>query len=222
MLRRALFILATFGAIVAFFFARQSTELEPAVPLVGGHKNTVLFITDSHRGLCHVHLATAFALLEHHASVKVHYASFSNLEKEVARVSESARNKNPNAQSIQFHQLMTGSDYKGAAKKEVPGGDIIKHLISPPGLRGIAKFASDLTILISPWGKEAHLDMYREAVDLIQNIDPAVVVLDSILSPAVNAAHDLNRVRTVITPNALPDLLAQFQPRAGMFWKYPA
>ncbi|KAK1251516.1 hypothetical protein MKX07_006995 [Trichoderma sp. CBMAI-0711] len=213
MFRRALLILAVLGALIAVFLARQSTQEDEL--LISGRNNTVLFLTDSHHGLCNAHLATVSALIENHPSLEVHYASFSGIASDIERITEIAKAANPQAK-IHWHQLDGPSlvDELNAA-----GG--VQKIISPPGLSGVKAFAEMVPSVVAAWTNEAHLSLYHQTADLIRKVDPAVVVLDSMLRPAIDAAVNLNRTRAYITPNALTDLLAGVQPRGAIFWKYP-
>ncbi|TFB07324.1 hypothetical protein CCMA1212_000234 [Trichoderma ghanense] len=213
MFRRALLLLAVLGALVAVFLARQSTQEDQV--LVSGRNNTVLFLTDSHHGLCNAHLATVSALIENHPSLEVHYASFSGIASDIERITEIARSANPGAK-IHWHQFDGPSLVD---ELSLVGG--VQDIVTPPGLPGLRAFADMVFFVMTPWSNEAHLSLYHQTVDLIREIDPAVVVLDSLLRPALDAAVNLNRTRAYITPNALTDLLSPVQPKGAHFWKYP-
>jgi hypothetical protein len=57
---------------------------------------------------------------------------------------------------------------------------------------------------------------------VIQEVDPALVVLDQIFIPGIEACKNLKVKRLVLSPNAAKDVLVQQQPRGEIFWKYPA
>ncbi|KAL6870391.1 family 1 glycosyltransferase [Trichoderma novae-zelandiae] len=213
MFRRALLVLAILGALVAVFLARQSTQEDEV--LVSGRNNTVLFLTDSHHGLCNAHLATVSALIENHPSLEVHYASFAAIASDIERITEIAKTVNPEAK-IHWHQ------FDGPAMVDelrAMGG--VQKLVTPPGLAGLKVFAEMVGLFMTAWSNEAHLSLYHQTADAIRRIDPAVVVLDSMFRPAIDASVNLNRTRAYITPNALTDLLAPVQPKGAHFWKYP-
>ncbi|PTB77337.1 glycosyltransferase family 1 protein [Trichoderma longibrachiatum ATCC 18648] len=214
MFRRALLVLAILGALVAVFLARQSAQEEEI--LISGRNNTVLLLTDSHHGLCNVHLATVSALIENHPSLEVHYASFAGIASDIERITEIVKKSaNPQAK-IHWHQ------YDGPSlvdEMSVAGG--VQSIIAPPGLSGLKEFVEMVAFAVTAWSNEAHLSLYHQTADLIREIDPAVVVLDSMFRPAIDAAISLNRTRAYVTPNALTDLLAGVQPKGALFWKYP-
>jgi hypothetical protein len=57
---------------------------------------------------------------------------------------------------------------------------------------------------------------------VIDKVDPAVVVLDTVFIPAIEATREKNRQYAVITPNQVIDNFITVQPYGSMFWKYPA
>ncbi|KAL7951336.1 hypothetical protein V8C42DRAFT_303788 [Trichoderma barbatum] len=214
MFRRALVVFAIIGALIAVLFARQSGQED--LPLVSGRNNTILVLTDSHHGMCNPHLATVSALLENHPSVEVHYASFHGIASDIKRLSENARAVNPKAK-IHWHQYDGLSIMEEA--KAIGGA---QGIVKPPGMPGLQAFVDMVPFLMVAWPNEAHLSLYQQTVDIIQEVDPAVVVLDSLLRPSIDAAVNLNRARAYITPNSLADHLSALQPRGAHFWKYPA
>ena len=219
MLRQSSLIAASLAAVIAFFLYRWSAqESLPPAPLVTGRNNTVLFITDVAQGLSNVHIATSYALLEHHPAVEVHYASFPRLKDDLQGVSIAATKKSPGRRPIIWHELPS-ADYVAAAMRS--WGDI-EGVVGRPGVAGINKMVRDMELTMSPWEADEHLQIYETICDLIREVDPAVVVLDALLHPAMDAARNMHRAHAVISPNAMPDLLMAQQPWAGMFWKYPA
>ncbi|KAL7932558.1 hypothetical protein V8C35DRAFT_307425 [Trichoderma chlorosporum] len=214
MFRRALVVFAILAALVGVFLARQPAAQEEDA-LVSGRNNTVLILTDSHHGMCNAHLATVSALIENHPSVEVHYASFSGIASDIERLTESAKAINPTAK-IHWHQFDGPS-----IVDEIKATGGVQEIVTPPGLAGLGAFAEMVFFVMTAWSNEAHLSLYQQTVDIIQQVDPAVVILDSLLRPGVDATVNLNRSRAYITPNALVDLLGPVQPRGAHFWKYP-
>ncbi|EHK23399.1 glycosyltransferase family 1 protein [Trichoderma virens Gv29-8] len=213
MFRRALVVFAILVALVGIFLARQSAQEDEV--LVSGRNNTVLIFTDSHHGLCNVHLATVSTLIENHPSIEVHYASFSDIASDIERITETAKAINP-AAKIHWHQF----DGAGIVEEIKALGGLLE-IVTPPGLPGLKPFSQMVTFFLTAWSNEAHLSLYRQSVDIIREVDPAVVILDQMLRPCIDAAVNLNRTRAYITPNSLSDLLGPIQPRGTYFWKYP-
>ncbi|KAI0153280.1 hypothetical protein GGR57DRAFT_492380 [Xylariaceae sp. FL1272] len=57
---------------------------------------------------------------------------------------------------------------------------------------------------------------------IIDDINPAVVVIDTLFRPALDATRDKNRLHAIISPNTLIEDFPADQPLDKMFWKYPA
>ncbi|KAI1861171.1 hypothetical protein JX265_009790 [Neoarthrinium moseri] len=91
----------------------------------------------------------------------------------------------------------------------------------PPGLGGIDQICRDIQFYISPWSGEDHYVLYHRLVDIIDQVDPAVVVLDTVFRPGIDATRERKRLHAFISPNTLIDNFAMDQPWGSMFWKYP-
>ncbi|PNP77051.1 hypothetical protein FNYG_09664 [Fusarium nygamai] len=213
MVARVLLFTALLVAPLAYFLSLQtSTEL---APYVQGRNKTVLFLTNSEHGLSNVHLATASALLENYPNIEVDFASFSTIEQKLEQVSSFAKIKSPHAKSIAFHGL-TGPTFVQAIAREG------RSFISPPGWRGIATLAEHMQLWISPWTFEDHVHLYKELGCIIDEVDPAVIVLDSWFRPAIDATRKRHRQHAFITPNTLIDHFLGIQSFWSRLWKYLA
>ena len=223
-------ILAVTAAVVAFLVlpARQANApVEEPRTYVQGKNNTALFLVSEHPGLSNVHLATAQSLLELHPDIHIHFASFPPLEERLTRLSTLAQARQPKANNILFHSLSKARPYGEAVRGSKGSGnyydaDGLKSLITPPGKAGVERLIRDMQTFVSPWSAEEHFAVYQEIAALINNVDPAVVVLDTLLSPAVEATRDNDRMHAFITPNTIIDNFRTEQPNGEMFWKFPA
>lgn len=218
MFKPVLIIGALVAALVALIYSQQAGEPERPAP-VRGRNNTALFLVNSEPGLSNVILATAAAMMENHPEIQIHVASFPALGDRLARVSELAlKRAPPSARAVTFHELKSTS-YADAANMAGKNLDNIPH---PPASAGIARLSNDMQIWIAPWTTEDHLAVYNEIGAIIDSIDPAVVVLDTLFRPAIDITRDKNRLHALVTPNTLVDNFIADQPNGGMFWKYPA
>lgn len=218
MLRRFLFTIPTALAIFAIvLYPKLSPTAEP-VMRVHGRMNTVLFLTTEATGLSNVHLAAASALLEHYPDVEVHYASFPKLASKISRISASALASNPSAMPIQWHEI-PGTPFLSEFEKHF--GDV-ESMIIGTGTADYAKKIRDLVFSLAPWDAQDHWDMYTALNSLINDIDPAIVVLDNMLAPATDLAAHSDRRFLSLVPNGLLELIAADQPRGAVAWKYPA
>ncbi|KAF5018437.1 hypothetical protein F66182_9582, partial [Fusarium sp. NRRL 66182] len=157
-------------------------------------------------------------MLENHPDIEVHFGSFSKLAGKLERVSRFSRKRTPEARDIVFHTLQDPSYGETLAN----AGKVLDNIPHPPGLAGISHLCKDMQAFISPWTGEEHFALYQEMGSLIDEIDPAVVVLDTLFRPAIDATRDKNRQHAIITPNQIVDNFIGEQPYGGMFWKYPA
>ncbi|KAF4341517.1 2-hydroxyacylsphingosine 1-beta-galactosyltransferase [Fusarium beomiforme] len=213
MFARLLLITALVAVLLACFL---SGEVSPEhAPYIQGRNKTVLFLTNSEHGLSNVHFATASALLENYPDIEVHFASFPTIKQKLERVSSFAKVKSAASKGIIFHDLK-GLTFAQAIAKEG------RSFISPPGWRGIATLAEHIQLWISPWTFEDHVYLFEEVGDIIDDVDPAVIVLDSWFRPAIDATRKRNRLHAFITPNTLVDHFLGIQSFWTMLWKYPA
>ncbi|KAF5667262.1 2-hydroxyacylsphingosine 1-beta-galactosyltransferase [Fusarium heterosporum] len=213
MFTRLILITALLAVPLAHFISSGVPSLHQ--PYIQGRNKTVLFITNSEHGLSNVHLATASALLENHADIQVHFASFPGVKQKLERISSSAQRQFLGARDITFHGL-TGLTFAQAIVKEG------RSFISPPGWRGIASLAEHIQLWISPWTFEDHIYLYQELEGIIEEVNPAVIVLDSWFRPAIDITRKKNRQHAFVTPNTLVDHFLGVQPLWVRFWKFPA
>ena len=221
MFRQAFIGVAALAAILAGLIAFWSTAAEKH-PVVYGRNNTVLFITDNHHGLSNVHVATSFALLENHPDIEIHYASFPKLRTKIERVSKAGQARNAAAKPIQWHTL-PGLNYVDAVMRTLyhrtsATGDMTTN----PGVRGIEKLVTIMDTAVAPWTPEEHYDLLMSMRNLIEEVNPNVVVTDPLVYASLEASRGLNRSTAMISPNDLPTILGPLQPRGAVFWKYPA
>ena len=212
------FLLAgsVFFATLALYLSFKVPHAPLQVPAVIGRNNTALFLTNSESGLSNVHLATTQALLERYPHVHVHFASFTPVGPKLQRISSYGRKRTAAAKDIVFHEL-DGLSLGPTAKA---AGQTMSKTIHPPGLAGIDTLCNELQLYLSPWNAEEHLAMYEQVKHIVENLDPAVVILDTLLRPAIDAIRGQNRLHAFITPNTLVDNFFGDQPWK-MLWKYP-
>jgi len=204
-------------AVLAFLLSGD-TAPEPREPHIQGRNGTVLFIANNLSGLANVHIAAASALLEGYPHVEVHYASFPGPAAKLSQVSSYARAKNPAVKEIIFHQIK-GQSFQEAVES---GGYNMLDRILPPGVAGLGPLTADMQRFLSPWSVEDHLEVYHELGALIDEVDPAVVVLDIFVAPGIEAARNKNRQHALLSPNTVLDHFMDLQPHGSMLWKYPA
>lgn len=67
--------------------------------------------------------------------------------------------------------------------KKGAGNDPIESVVTLRGAEGIAKITKDFSFYVAPWPAEEHLQVYQSVRDIIDELDPAVVVLDTMARP---------------------------------------
>ncbi|TEA20489.1 Glycosyltransferase sdnJ [Colletotrichum sidae] len=207
-------VIGLLGGLIPLY--QRTNEVERPPP-ISGKNNTVLFLVNVEHGLSNVHIATTFALLERHPEITVHFCSWDRIEKKVERVSTYARSRTPQARPAIFHTLPDSIPTMSEASLRPP-----LELMAPPGIAGLETLTSDMQNLMAPWTAEDHLALVGGLKTLIADVDPAVVVLDMFLRPALDATRNMNRLHAILTPNVLADCFSGFQPWLKGFWKYPA
>lgn len=92
----------------------------------------------------------------------------------------------------------------------------------PPGLQGVDKLTRYIPQLLSPWVAGDYFETYEAASKIIREVDPAIVALDLVYGPAIDATLDEHRAYTIITPNILSDIAPPAQSLWSVLSRYPA
>ncbi|KAI1361827.1 hypothetical protein F5Y08DRAFT_313722 [Xylaria arbuscula] len=224
-LRQVAVAVAALAALVAVFLARTSQSTQDIfipTPTVPGKNGTVLFIINTEYGLSNVHLATTSALLEKHPGIDVHVASFPRSAPKVAKVSALAEKRFKTDRGVKFHEL-PGREYAQALSNQVGGfsGKSIQHLLHPPGIKGINEIMRVIRPAMSPWDGNDHIEIYERVREILETVDPALVVLDIAFRPSIDAVLQSDRLYTYLSPNVLADTFWFEQPFPGMITKIP-
>ncbi|KAK6524329.1 hypothetical protein TWF281_011237 [Arthrobotrys megalospora] len=218
MIRRAVLI-AALASIIALPYWNFTREGDKSLfQSIQGEKNTVLFLTDEHPGFCNVHLASVYSLLENHPEIDIHYASFPKINKRLQRIASLAAQNGLSGRDVTFHPL-AGRGYAQAMEGAMGRQDNIRH---EPGLIAAKKLASNFRHYLAPWPAEEYLLLYESVSQVIEKVDPAVVVVDTFFSPGIDATRDKRRLHALVTPNIFSDITPAAQPAWTLFWKYPA
>ncbi|KAH7305774.1 hypothetical protein B0I35DRAFT_413592 [Stachybotrys elegans] len=214
-MNRMLVLFPIFVALAAVFLSqRRETDTTHPIP---GRNNTVLFLTTDSSGCSNVHVAAVSALLKNHPEVEIHYASFSKTHKRLKRVSTAAPSTNTTG-SFGWHEL-SGPGFEDAIARGLPSWN---DAISPPGLKGVGKMMSDFATCVLPWEADEHWRIYSEMIDIIDKVDPALIILDGPFTPAGDIAFNVNRRFITLSPNTVAEIFGMGQPWGAAFWKFPA
>ena len=187
-------------------------------------KRKLLFLTNREHGAANVHLAVSYEILTQYPGVEVHFASFAGLQKHVRAVSSQASKllpgEAPGVSPIIFHALPGSSITETVAARF--GASFQEAMTHPPGVAGAVQSYKRVGNLAASWPGEEHLKIYAATAEVIQEVNPALVILDPVFIPGVEACRKLQAKYAMLSPNAMKDLLVQQQPRGEIFWKYPA
>lgn len=164
---------------------------------------TILFLTNSELGQASVILAVAEEVALTPGS-RIHLGSFSPLAQAVP-------------DGVKFHCL------PGPSMKQVfasIGVDFLpKHR---PGLIGTSSgFAKAYSRVLAPWDPSDYFSIFDACRQLIQDLEPSLVVLDPLFSAGYDAAVSLNRRCLVLSPNTFKDHATGSQPGLGSLYKLP-
>ncbi|KAI1185228.1 hypothetical protein F5B17DRAFT_432780 [Nemania serpens] len=210
------------GAVAIAVLALLASQLTPpSVPRIvtfrQGRNNTVLFLTNCEHGLSNVFVATAYTLLERHPEVEVHYASFPSIAPKLKRISERARQKQPSTRGVIYHEAPDINFLVAMLKSSRAP----RNVVHPPGRAGLDWITQDMPLYTSPWSGEDHMTLFHKFSDIIDEVDPSLVVLDAFLRPAIDAARNSSRLHAFISPLTPIEVFPLEQPYGGWLWKYP-
>ncbi|KAF2669953.1 hypothetical protein BT63DRAFT_226380 [Microthyrium microscopicum] len=180
---------------------------------------SVLFLTNCEFGQSNVVLAVIYELLRK-GEFDVHVASWAALETRVldlsGRLSESG--KVNGTSNITFHTI-PGLDMFDAIQKNFnQGRDTLPH---KPGYAGTTRLKELAPQMLAPWNQEEHISMVDWFKALATALQPAVIVVDPLLS----SAHDMCRTTswkyTILSPCSLASGLIPAEQWLAGIWKYP-
>lgn len=195
---------------------------EKSSPLKQGRKNTVLLLSNADSGLGNVVLAVCHSLLAEHSDLDVHYGTFPAFKKTLEDinkfVSVDAESSNSKAGSVTIHML-DGPDYRQGIYERL---GTIESMLHPPGLVGVNQFCKIIKNVGLVWKNEDYFEIYKQVLALIEEVDPAVVVIEPLFGPGLDAVETSKRRKVIVSPNALQDSFSKDQPLLKVFWKYPA
>ncbi|OAQ96797.1 hypothetical protein LLEC1_06970 [Akanthomyces lecanii] len=186
----------------------------------------ILFATNVERGQCGVFLATVNALLRSRPEADLHLASFPSLEKEVRSISDEAVRVKAGTKPVAFHAIQGQTHAEAVvarnAEKYGEGSAVPPPAFSRP-LDASTTMATirDLCSYLLGWDGPGFMQVYESVSGIIQAVQPDLIIVDVLLSPAISAAWNSGVKFSYLSPNAIKDFAASYQPLA-MMWKWPA
>jgi hypothetical protein len=79
-----------------------------------------------------------------------------------------------------------------------------------------------MQFFLMPWTASDYLALYEHIMGVLDEIDPIIVMVDSVLSPGLDAVRAQGRNHVTVSPNSLKDNFVSMQSWGSMFWKYLA
>ncbi|KAM3497758.1 hypothetical protein MY10362_008904 [Beauveria mimosiformis] len=78
------------------------------------------------------------------------------------------------------------------------------------------------TSIFVPYTGPRMVEVYTSIVNIIKEVIPDLVVVDSLLTPGLTACWNMRIKYLVLSPNSFRDFAGPLQPHAASLWKYPA
>lgn len=179
----------------------------------------ILMLTNSEHGQANVFLSVACALAQQDQATEIHIASFSRLSSFVKETSEFVVQTVPRAGPFHFHELPGTTFIECVLHQDV---DFLDRTASEnPTFGNLLHTLKGLSTVVTPWNAKEFLEIYKGAVRVIEDVDPAIVVVDNFFCPGLSACHHLQRNWLVLSPNSTKEFAAARQPNLAGLWKFP-
>jgi hypothetical protein len=176
-----------------------------------------LLLSNADPGLGNVVLAATYSLLTEHPDIEVHYGTFPALKNSLEEIKKYSQINVEKAGKLETHYFK-GLDHRECLYKRLGSMEGLLHRPGVAGLSRICNMVHDFAII---WDKEDYLGVYNEVSALIEKVDPAIIAVEPLFGPALDAIQNSKRRLAIVSPNALQDNIAKNQPYLSMFWKYP-
>ncbi|KAK3302746.1 glycosyltransferase family 1 protein [Chaetomium strumarium] len=185
----------------------------------------VLLATNSEYGQANVFLAAGHALQALDPDVRIHFASYQQIAKDVATASAYSVHcsQGGGAQPWTFHELDGPSFEKAVEGREKTGNRVpIGALITkPPGFFNNIELFRRLPSLLLPWDGAETVQAIQSFNRIVDAVQPDIVVIDSLFSPVLTACRHRGLRHVILSPNTLKDFGAALQPWGALLWKFP-
>ena len=184
----------------------------------------VLFFTHSEHGQAQVHLSTAYELLSQ-PNVELHVASFEELAPRTVQISQffDQQNESSPKREIKFHLI----DYPSMKKLKKSS-----EAVHPGGFFGALGAYRNMIRILLCWSPAQYVGMVQRCSDIVDEVQPDVVVVDSLFSQALDMCRQrfarkdepLREDRAkyaILSPLDFSTTLSDIQPALAAWWKIP-
>jgi hypothetical protein len=166
-------------------------------------------------------LATLHELLIQDES-DIHLASFAPLRSRLTAFLEAHATAYP-PQWSNAHPRVTFHTIAGLSMIQTLERDNIAADFShAPGIAGAAYSYERLLDTILRYESPEYVETCRSCCDMLEAVNPTLVVVDMVLNQAVDACRLLERDYVVLAPCSFKEMAGALQPKMAMFWKFPA
>lgn len=176
----------------------------------------VLFLANSEHGQTNIILALAHELLLR-GDIDIHIGSFPALKKRVDKLlNDNAPLYNSTyASRIHFHPV------RGPSNTDVFVRTGKRGAFHPPGYEGSILGFKSLIEDIWGWNEEEYVDVYQSCREIIDKVQPSVMVVDFFFLQGRDAAHNAGHTAILMNTTALSHIVLGLQKNAAWAWKYP-
>lgn len=189
-----------------------------------GQRLKILFACNSEHGQANAMFAIAHEMLIR-GDVDVHVVSFSDLLPRIAQQNDVAKRAAPHAATeLHAHWFRSPSMLHKMLQYKEAGGSyekIVNVILHETGFRGMWNACSTMTDILLCWNGEQHVAIVEDVQRLCAEIEPDLLVVDSILFPGFDAAVGSNTEFAVLSANAMKDVVAPYQKHGEALWKIP-
>ncbi|KAL4935463.1 hypothetical protein BDV06DRAFT_234306 [Aspergillus oleicola] len=187
---------------------------------------TILFITNAELGQATITLAVAYEFLLRQV-YSVHIASFTPLGPHITTLNTQAVSTYMKSAPAAFTSI---DEVATATFHDLPGRTMVDAVFARHpetnwfgthgiGFFGARKAYSTLCDLVSPWEGDEYVSVFKRCVEVIQSVEPDIVVVEPLLAQGVDAARFTGRRFAMLSPNSVKDHVVQ--PNLGNLWKFP-
>ncbi|ATY63705.1 UDP-glucoronosyl and UDP-glucosyl [Cordyceps militaris] len=177
----------------------------------------ILMLTNSEHGQANVFLATAHEILQIDDTAQIYICSFPALEQSVDDIRTLHGDRSADAR-LNFVKL-SGPSWKtalfGRTEHQFQELNDIR-----PTIWNVAK-AAKLTRIACPWTSEELCGLVKEIEKVMGDLQPDLIVVDNLFTPAVTICYKLKPNWMVLSPNTYKEFALAKQPDQQYYWKYP-
>ncbi|PFH55335.1 hypothetical protein XA68_18561 [Ophiocordyceps unilateralis] len=179
---------------------------------------SILLLTNEEHGQSNVFMATCESLLQLEPDAHLHLASFAGLADSVAAFNDRVRLSMPAARPVRFHHIRGVPSSQGLRQVVVDRaivchGDVLpKSFFAPLSFTNSIRAIRDTMSIFVPYTAPQMAEIVSSVVELVNMVGADLVVVDSLMTPALTACHHLGISFVCLSPNSIKDFAVKEQP----------